>query len=78
MKMSMWLEKFILWVNILPCHDCCGCSSLWARCLWIEFALDKVLVGKVPGFSSIVWGYNFALQNKNIVRLNYSSSSISG
>ena len=29
-------------------------SSLWAKSLWIEFALGKVLLGKVPEFAPIV------------------------
>ena len=37
------------------------------KCQWIEFALGKVLVGKVPGFISVVWGYHFACKIKNIV-----------
>ena len=54
MKMSMWLEKFLLWVIVVGKVPC-GQSALW-----IEFALGKVLVGKVPGFTSVVWGYHFA------------------
>ena len=52
------LWYFLSWVNILPCQIVVGSKSLWAKCLWIEFALGKVLVGKVPGFVSIVWGYH--------------------
>ena len=59
MKMAMCLEKFLLWVNIPTISDCCGQSLLWAKCLWIEFAFGKVLVGKVPGFISVIWGYHF-------------------
>ena len=44
--------------------DCCGQSSSCAKRLWIEFALGKVLVGKIPGFASVVWGYNFACKIK--------------
>ena len=44
--------------------ECCGQSSLWAKCLWTEFTLGKVLVGKVPGITSIVWGYHFACKIK--------------
>ena len=57
--------------------DCCGQSSLWAKCLWIEFALGKVLVGKVPGFASVVWGYHFACKIK-ILQIELHTSYISG
>ena len=54
-------------MDILPCEECGGQNSLWAKVLWVEFTLGKVLVDKVPGFTSVVWGYNFAMQNKNIL-----------
>ena len=47
--------------------DCYGQSSLWAKCLWVEFALGKVLVDKVPGFWIRRLGIPFCLQNKFIV-----------
>ena len=37
---------------------------LWAKILWVKFALAKILVGRVPGFISVVWGYNFACKIK--------------
>ena len=41
MKMSMWLEKFLLWVNILPCQIVVGkvpVDSLhWAKFLSAKF-----------------------------------------
>ena len=66
MKMSICLEKLLLWVNMLPCQIVvdkvpCGQSACG---MWIEFASGKVLVGKVPGFISFVWGYHFACKIK--------------
>ena len=47
MKMSMWLEKFLLWMNILPGQSVvgkvpcgqsgCGLSLDWVKFLWAKF-----------------------------------------
>ena len=68
MKMSMWLEKILLWVNILPCQIVLGkvpCGQV---------PVDRVCIGESShGQSSWILirclGIQFCLQIKNVVDL---------
>ena len=67
--MSMWLENVYMvgTITIVGEHPSLV-RLLWAKCLWTEFALGNVLVGYVPGFTSVIWGYHFACKIKMLYK----------
>ena len=58
-KENVCVVRKICIVGGHPCKDYCGQNILLVKVLWVEFSLGKVPEGKVPGYTSLVWGIQF-------------------